>query len=72
MLMSVCLGSLIFVADGINSFFFLRQFQVVCVFLGGLAGVVTERRGRGIFVVLLGSEHHASVRLRFMLVVVFL
>ena len=51
--MSVWLGSLMFVADSIN-FFFLRQltaaiwivFQVVCVFLGGLGGVVTERRDR--------------------------
>ena len=50
--MSVWLGSLMFVPDGIN--FFLRQLtaafwiviQVVCVFLGGLAGVVTERRDR--------------------------
>ena len=45
-------GSLMFVPDGIN--FFLRQLtaafwiviQVVCVFLGGFAGVVTERRDR--------------------------
>ena len=51
--MSVSLGSLMFVADVIN-FFFERQLtaalwiviQVVCVFLGGLAGVVTERRDR--------------------------
>ena len=50
--MSVWLGSLMFVPDGIN--FFLRQLtaafwiviQVVCVFLGGLAGMVTERRDR--------------------------
>ena len=53
MLMSVWLGSLMFVADVI-SFLFVRQltaafwivFQVVCVFLGGFAGVVTERRDR--------------------------